>query len=294
MRNFFSLILWLRCFSAAAFVGAVALGVCHAATLPVDASLHVQPDESSPVVGTLPAGTSVTSLMREDLAAVGLESPPPGWIALRSSGPFTGFVANRDVETDGTIKPGAQIRGQPLADAPLLLVVEAGDFATAREPVGDWSRATIHTDLFVYVNALPAGSRSQVADVAPAPTAAPADDMIATPPPSSAGKTRRPAKPKKIREPEVEPTPVETESAPRTFVGYLMRTRRFFGRGPKYDYQLVDDRNRRITLLDVSALLATSPIESFENRRVSVFGPGIARPDVTDVIIRVQTLRLEQ
>jgi hypothetical protein len=87
---------------------------------------------------------------------------------------------------------------------------------------------------------------------------------------------------------------VETTGAPRTFVGYLMRTRRFLGNGPKYDHQLVDESGRRIALLDLSSLRATSPIDTFENRRVSVYGPGLTRPDVQDLILRVQTLRLEK
>jgi hypothetical protein len=294
-------ILSLSClcrFAAAVFVGAVAVGHGRAATLPFDAPLHTQADDDSPVVGTLPAGTSIKSLLREELAAAGLDSPPPGWIVIRSAGPFAGFVPNREVESDGTIKPGAEIRGQPLADAPLLLIVEAGDVATAREPIGDWSRATIHTDLIVFVNALPPGSRSEMTEVAPMATPeavtdnppAPNDELVIDTS-APAEETRKPAK---TREPKVEPTPVETAGAPRTFVGYLMRTRRFLGRGPKYNYHLVDERGYRICFVDVSALLATSTIESFENRRISVYGPGITRPDVKDLIIRVQTLRLER
>jgi hypothetical protein len=279
-------------------VNVLACGASRSATLSFDAPMHIQADESSPVMGTLPAGTSITTLLRSELAAAGLDQPPSGWVVLRSSGPFTGFVRNSDVDASGNITPGAEIRVQPLADAPLLLVVEPADVATAREPLGDWSRATVSTELFVYVNTLPVASRSQVANNpdnwtpvsdAPADTPAVGDGEAA-----AEDAPAKPTKPKKTREPKVEPTPVETTGAPRTFVGYLMPTRRFLGRGPKYPYQLVDDNNKRIALLDVSALLATTPIENFESRRISIYGPGVTRPDVQDLIIRVQTLRLEK
>lgn len=293
MPSSFLLLLWLRRLVAVVFVGVFALGIGRAATLPFDAPLHIQPDSSSPIVGTLPAGTSITSMVREELAAAGLPQPPSGWIVIRSAGPFSGFVHNQDVAGDGTINPGAVIREQPLADAPKLLDVVEGDTAVAREPLGDWSRATIHTDLLVYVYSVPPVSRSQAATMQDLPPE-PSDPMVSSAPPPSNRRVAKPAKPKKVREPKVEPVPVETAGVPRTFVGYLMPTRRFLGRGPKYDFQLVEEDGRRIALLDFSTMGTMATIESFENRRVSVYGPGISRPDVTDLILRVQTLRLER
>jgi hypothetical protein len=71
-----------------------------------------------------------------------------------------------------------------------------------------------------------------------------------------------------------------------------MRTRRILWAGPRLDHQLVDEYGRRIALLDLSALLITEPLERFENRAVTVFGP-VSRPeDVKDLVIRVETLRL--
>ncbi len=285
-----------RCSAAMLVLTGVALTGL-AAPLTFDAPLHIQPDEKSPVVGTLPHGTSVTPLLREALGAAGLEAPPPGWIAIRSSGPFAGFVRNRDVEEGGSIKAGAEIRAQPLADAPLLLVVENGDQTNAREPIGDWSRATIRTDLIVFINALPPDSRGQVAEGPPPPIPTgltTADTTTTSGKAAKPPKVKKPKKERQIKEPKVAPVPVETAGAPRTFEGYLARTRHFLGMGPKYAYELVNENNGRIALLDVSALSNTAPIESFEGRHVSIYGPGIQRSDVKDLIIRVQTLRLLQ
>lgn len=288
-----------RLIAIAATCAAVALPT-QAATLPFDAELHIQPEDNSPVVGKVPQGTPVTSLLRAELTAAGLDAPPPGWIAIRSAGPFNGFVRNRDVGENGAIRTGAEIRAQPLADAPLLLIVEEGDNAIGSEPLGDWSRAAIHTDLIVFINALPPESRSQV--VAADPVATAADELVLDVPAADAkpAKTKKPKREKAAKKPQepkpakVDPTPVETAGAPRTFEGYLLRTRRFLGRGPKYDYQLVDDANNRIALLDLSTLSSAAQLDALENRRVAIYGPGISRADVKDLIIRVQTLRLLQ
>lgn len=287
-----------------------------AATLSFNAPMHIQPDEAAPVVGTLPHGSSVRPLLREQLAAAGIDAPPAGWIAIRSSGPFTGFVRNADVAPDGTIRPGAEIRGQPLDDAPLLLVVEEGDRTEAREPIGDWSRATIRTDLIVFVNSLPPDARNappaaaappegsnEAKDAAPASGGPPEDvsaDAPAEPTAEDAEPAEMPAAPPEMDEAPAtpsspapaEPEAVMTAGVPRTFEGYLMRNRRLFGR-PAYAYKLVDEDNRKIALLDFSALSRGEEVEAFENRRISIYGPSLQREDMPDeLIIRVERLRL--
>ena len=285
-----SLLLRLRRVVAGSLVIGCIISAAHAASVSFNAPLHMKPTDDSPVVGEIPAGTSITSLRRDELAELGLEDPPVGWVAIRSSGPFTGFVRNRDVVNDGAVRPGSAIHVQPLPDAPLLLVTEEGDNVTASEPMGDWSRATLRTELIVFAYVLPPESRSQAAEVTEVPSS-PENVTISANDAQPKGKSK-PAKASRKREPKPEPVVVETAGAPRTFEGYLMRTRRFLGRGPKYDYQLVDENNKRVALLDLSGLQATSPLDTFENRRVSIYGPGLSRPDVQDVIIRVQTLRL--
>jgi hypothetical protein len=227
----------LRRLLVTAIFGAAALVASRAATLSFDATLHMQPSTNSPTVGTVPAGTSITPLLREELAVVGLDLPPAGWIAVRSSGPFEGFVRNRDVQEDGTIKTGAEVRLQPLPNAPLLLKVEEGDDATASEPVGDWSRAAIRTDLYLYVNALPPQSRSAETEL-PAVETAPTDAAISDAPevgtdePEMRVEKEKPRKPRTVRKEKVEPVPVETAGAPRTVAGNINPTRRILRRRP--------------------------------------------------------------
>jgi hypothetical protein len=88
------------------------------------------------------------------------------------------------------------------------------------------------------------------------------------------------------------PTRDATNAAPRVFQGYLKKTRRILGQGPRLDYQLVDENNKRIALLDMSSLLLTDPLDRIESRLVDVYGPGVNLDGVKDVVIRVETLRL--
>jgi hypothetical protein len=91
---------------------------------------------------------------------------------------------------------------------------------------------------------------------------------------------------------EVEPAPNPADASPRVFQGVFQKTRRVLGQGPKLDYQLVDANGRRIALLDLSSLLITESLQRYEGEWVSVFGTGTSRPGVSDVIIRVETIRI--
>lgn len=268
-------------FRAAVLAGAVCLAsAASAATLSFDATMHVSPDDQSETVGTLPAGSSVAPVLREDLAAAGLAEPPPGWIAIKHAINVEGFVRTRDIGKDLAMKPDSPIFAEAAEGSAVLAMVGPTDPVETGDPIGRFSKATLRKDQIVYVNSVPPGSRAMVGQQASLPSTvstptAPAEPAVA---PAQPG---RPAA-----------APAAITAAPRTFEGYLMRTRRILGRGPKLDYQLVDEDNKRIALLDVSALLVTEPIEFFEGRLVRIYGPGVAMEGVTDAIIRVENLRL--
>ena len=78
---------------------------------------------------------------------------------------------------------------------------------------------------------------------------------------------------------------------PRLFNGLLERTRRIFGRGPKQDYQLIDNQGRILAYLEVQNLLTTEPIERFLGQRVNVFGVPHKPEDSKVIILRVESLR---
>ena len=78
---------------------------------------------------------------------------------------------------------------------------------------------------------------------------------------------------------------------PRLFNGRLERTRRIFGRGPKQDYQLIDNQGRVLAYLEVQNLLTTEPIERFLGQRVNVFGVPNKPEDSKVIVLTVESLR---
>lgn len=254
-----------------------------AATLSFDAPMHVSPDPRAESVGTLPAGSSVTPVLREDLAAAGIAEPPPGWIAVRHAVTVEGYVRNKDIGKDLAMKPDSPLFADATEGSAVLATVGPKDPVETGDPVGRYSKATLRNDQIVFINSVPPESRAMVSQQGSAPVAALTTPAAPTAPeaaPAPAPKSKAPA------------VPVQITAAPRTFEGYLIRTRRILGQGPKLDYQLVDENNKRIALLDVSALLVTEPIEFFEGRLVKIYGPGLSMEGVTDAIIRVENLRL--
>lgn len=266
---------------AAVLAAAVCLAqAATAATIAFDATMHVSPDDSAETVGTLPAGSSVTPVLREDLAAAGIAEPPPGWIAVRHSVGVEGYVRNKDIGKDLAMKPDSPIFAEAAEGSPVLATVGPQDPVETGDPVGRFSKATLRKDQIVFVNSVPPESRAMVGQQVSVPVATLAAPTAPAAAPAPAPKSKTPA------------VPVQITAAPRTFEGYLIRTRRILGQGPKLDYQLVDENNKRIALLDVSALLVTEPIEFFEGRLVKIYGPGLSMEGVTDAIIRVENLRL--
>lgn len=278
----------------AAFAGALAASAAPAATLTFEADLHLKPDDDSPIVGTLPAGTTVNALIREELAGEGIQSLPAGWVAIRFEGPLYGYALNRDIGKDFTVKPGAVVRAGREPDAPVFTMVTEGDRAEAIEPMGNTMKVVFRKPTLVYLNPVPPQSRGVGAEVdtvasQPAPTPTVATPM--EPPPQ----VSQPAPAKPARAEPKRPTPPQVVNAtPRTFQGYLTHTRRILGQGPKLDYQLLDERKRRIALLDLSRLLLTASLDSLEGKLVSVYGPGVSIDGVNDVVIRVENLRLAE
>lgn len=249
-----------------------------AATLAFDAPLHLRPSADAPVLATLPAGTSVVILLRDELAGEGIEALPTGWVATRFSGPIHGYVPTREVAKGLYARSGAVVRAGASPEDPVITMVGDNDEADVVSVEGDWARVSMRKEMLLFFNPVPPSARAATSDLAlPA----------GPPPPPTAPQSRVETRP-----PEVRTAPAPTDAAPRVFQGYLARTRRILGTGPKLDYQIVDDSNRRIALLDFSALLLTEPIENFEGRQVSVFGPATARQDAGGLVIRVETIRL--
>src|SRR4051812_17638982 len=92
-----------------------------AAPLNAPTAVHTKPDEKSPTVLVLKAGTEP----KTPLGAV--LTPPEGWMAVDLPGPHTAYVQNKDMAKSLDLNPGASIYLEPKPDAGVLTIAERGD-----------------------------------------------------------------------------------------------------------------------------------------------------------------------
>ncbi|MBE2214614.1 MAG: hypothetical protein IAE82_12150, partial [Opitutaceae bacterium] len=143
-----------------------------AATLSFDAPMHASPDDNAETVGTLPAGSSITPVLREDLVTAGVTELPPGWIAVRHAVAVEGFVRNKDIGKDLAMKPDSPIFTEAAEGSPVLATVGPADPVETGDPVGRFSKATLRKDQIVFINSVPPESRAMVGPQAAPPVAA--------------------------------------------------------------------------------------------------------------------------
>jgi hypothetical protein len=80
---------------------------------------------------------------------------------------------------------------------------------------------------------------------------------------------------------------------PRQFAGRFVSTRRAFTPRRPYEFALNDDAGKRYAYVDTSKLLLTEQIEKYIDKKVVVFGAAKPVPDTKDIVIVVETLRLQ-
>lgn len=261
----------IRYLALAAFAASSLIG----APLTVPAAVHTKPDASAPAITVLKAGTEPTAALS---APIDL---PSGWIAIELPGPFEGYVENKDLTKSLDVKPGTAIRLAPKADAGVLVVAEKGDKTSISGLKGRWTQISLEKKLTGYVKV-----------------------GVATQPPVAAAATggpvsgHTPASPAYSTAPgQAAPTANADDNGgsmlPRQFAGRFVSTRRAFTPRRPYEYALNDDAGKRYAYVDTSKLLLTEQIEKYIDKKVVVFGATRAVPDTKDIVIVVETLRLE-
>lgn len=246
-----------------------AVALASAATITEATRLYLRPDQDSPAIGTLPAGSTYTPLSHAELAEQSVPSPPSGWVGLRHSGPYFGFADNESVAKDLVLHPASLIHARPDADSTVVHTVGAQEKVEVVEPAAGWVKVVFRDDRVVFIHTPGAAESPSAGDESPPPMEAP---------------------PRAATSAVVPPDPDET--SPQLIRGYLMEARPVWRTGHQYDYQLVGEDNQRLALLDFSALLQAEPIDMFKSRLVEVYGARIDAPSVKDIVIRAETLRL--
>jgi len=261
-RRFTHLMATLAVFSLAdTFAGA--------ATTTEAIRLQLRPDAGSAVIGTLAAGSTYTPLTIAELGDEGVSDPAHGWVGIRYSGPYFGFAENEAVAKDLVLRPASLVYALPNAESPVVHTVGENESVDVIEPAAGWVKVVFRNERVVFFNTQTAAVSQLAGDPRSTNVAAPES-------------TERPT--------VVPPNPDET--AAQLIRGYLLEARPIWRTGHKFGYQLVDEDNQRLALLDFSALLQNEPIENFKSRLVEVYGARIEAPEIKDIVIRVETLRL--
>jgi len=261
---------------AAAFLAsAIALT---AAPLPATTAVHTQPDDASPAITFLKAGTEPLAL--PDSVA----STPAGWMAIELPGPFEGYVHDRDLNKGLDMKPGATIRLTPDANGAVLTTAAKDDKTNITGQHGRWLQIRLERKLTGYIHV--GGTPGYLPPIATA--SAGAAPMSAAP---VAVAARGPAEAG-----HAAPTLSLGDSAsslPRQFSGKFVSTRSPFHPRRPFDWALNDNDGKRYAYLDVSKLLTAQPIDILADHAVLVYGSTRASADGKDLVIQVESLQLK-
>jgi hypothetical protein len=254
-----------------------------AAPLTATTAVHTKPDDKSPTITVLKAGT-------EPVAA---QAPivPSGWMAVELPGPHTAYVQNKDLAKSLDVIPGASLYLAPRADAGVLALADKSDKTAIDGVQGKWSRISLDKKLVGYIRTGPAAPSLPPMANAPAVAARsnPASIPMTPPvPPVAYGVTTagRPA-------PSMSLGDGASGSLPRSFQGRFVSTRRVLAPRRPYDWALNDDAGKRYAYLDISKLLQTEQIEKYADHMVVVYGAAKASPDGKDILIQVESLQLK-
>lgn len=272
----------LSLFAAVAVAGLMSsAAVCVAAPLAATSAVHAKPDESSPAITFLKAGSEPV------VAHDALATTPAGWLAVELPGPFEGYIANKDVLKSLDVRPGAQIHLAPKPDSGVFTTMEAGDQAEITGLHGRWTQIRITKKLTGYVHLGAARTPAPAAAATPTPARSTA---VA---PSPVGTTAYGVTTAGHPAPTVSLNGASGATLPRLFQGKFVSTRSPFKPRRPYDWAVNDDAGVRYAYLDISKLLLTEQIESYVNHMVVVYGAAKAVPGGKDIVIEVESLQLK-
>lgn len=269
-------------------VSALALAATlRAVTLDAPLPAYASPDAKAPILGTARAGTLVTA-----------GTAPSGWAAIALDGPHTVYVTQKDTLKNFEVRPGAAYLAQPRPDAPVVGLAGEQDVAEFADIAGRYNKFSLKKPITAYVRIAPADA-APVAPVATTPPPAePAPAPVAAAPAAPAlmedltgtlkndipaASATTPGQSAQLGEPRLA----------RTFFGVVASTRSALRPRRPYDFQLSDASGARIAYLDISRLLLTEQIEAFIDRPVALFGTAEPLGSGREIVIRVETLKLQ-
>jgi hypothetical protein len=255
-------------------------GLALAAPLGSSTAVHTQPNESSPVIKVLSAGSEPAAAMGAAMA-----DTPAGWMAVELSGPFDGYVLNKDILKSLDVRDGAQIHQAPKPESGVITTMAKGDKSNITGLHGKWTQVSVEKKITGYI-------RLNGASSAPAP--APVSVASSTPPPAPA-----PVSPVAYGVTTAgQPVAMVnlgdggSSALPRLVQGKFVSTHSAFRPRRPYDWALDDDAGVRYAYLDVSKLLLTEQLDKYIDHHVVVYGAAKSVPNSKDIVIVVESLQL--
>jgi hypothetical protein len=258
-------------FLAGALLQGPGLAEGRAAPLNQTTAVQTKPDPAAPIVTFLKAGSEPAS------AAGTAGDVPAGWMAVEVPGPFEGYVLNKDLTKNLEIRAGGAIYLAPTPEAGVLAVAAKGDKSEITGLHGRWTQVRFEKSIVGYIRIGPVPSAGQNSPVVAAGLASPAE------PASVVAISNEPGK----------AAPDESGSAPRSFEGRFVSTRRLFRPIRPYDWELDSASGDRAAYLDIGKLLLTEHIGDYIGHDVVVFGTVKTMAGGKDIVIEAESLQLK-
>jgi len=253
-----------------------------AAPLSATTAVHTKPDEASPTVTVLKAGSEPVAAMDA------LANTPADWMAVELPGPFEAYVQNRDIMKSLDVRDGAPIYLAPKLEAGVLATMEKADKATITGLYGKWTQVSLQKKLTGYIRIAGSSGYGPHSAVATAAVAASAPVSPAPVTPVAYGVTTagRPA-------PMVNLGDGGSSTLPRLFQGKFVSTQSAFHPRRPFDWALDDDAGERYAYLDITKLLLTEQLDKYVDHHVVVYGAAKSVPGGKDIVIEVESLQLK-
>ena len=251
-----------------------------AAPLAATTAVHTKPDEASPIAGILKAGSEPVP------ATAAVANTPADWMAVELSGPFDGYVQNRDITKSLDVREGAPIHLAPKPESGVLTTMEKSDKSNITGLHGKWTQISLQKKLTGYIRI--AGVSTYASPVvAGAPiTNPPLAPAPVTPVAYGVTTAGRPA-------PMVNLGDGGSSTLPRQFQGKFVSTRNPFRPRRPFDWALNDEAGERYAYLDVSKLLLTEQLDKYVDHHVVVYGAAKPVTGGKDIVIEVESLQLQ-
>ena len=266
----------------------VSAAAAAAAPLAAPTTVHTKPDEASPVITVLSAGSEPVPTLGATMA-----NTPANWMAVELPGPFNGYVQNRDILKSLDVRDGASVYLAPKPEAGVLTKMEKSDRSNITGLHGKWTQINLQKRLTGYIRTNGTGYVPviQTATAASAPSQTALVEMNGVPP------TPAPAPVTYGVTSAGRPAPMVSDGGsstlPRLFQGKFVSTRSPFHPRRPFDWALEDDGRERYAYLDISKLLLTEQLEKYVDHHVVVYGAAKSVPGGKDIVIAVESLQLK-